>query len=323
MVMGMSYWVRLTGGACVIAAITLTAHAHPGHGHGDGKQVPATAQPPAANQVSITEEGQHRVITANGIPDGKVGNFPNRGNPHSIRAQQYTFRVPLKPEKAGKLTPLPMQNFGVAINGVPFDPNAAEWWNNNPGSGWKKEAFYGQTFNLGIDGNLAHVQPTGAYHYHGVPTDQMPKGTADKMTLVGYAADGFPIYGVHGYKDANDARSGLKALKSSYRLKQGQRPGGNQGPGGTYDGQYTQDYEYVAGLGDLDEANGRTGVTPEYPQGTYYYVVTADFPYIPRYWVGTPDSSFGRHGGRGGRGGPPGGRRGPPPPGHPPPHHQR
>ena len=44
--------------------------------------------------------------------------------------------------------------------------------------------------------------------------------------------------------------------------------------------------------GDLDEANGRTGVTPEFPNGTYYYVVTDEFPGIPRYFVGTPSKDF-------------------------------
>ena len=33
-------------------------------------------------------------------------------------------------------------------------------------------------------------------------------------------------------------------------------------------GTFTSDYQYVANSGDLDECNGRTGVTPEYPAGT-------------------------------------------------------
>ena len=53
-----------------------------------------------------------------------------------------------------------------------------------------------------------------------------------------------------------------------------------------------QDYEYIEGQGDLDEANGRTGVTPEFPNGTYYYVVTDEFPGIPRYLVGDPSKDF-------------------------------
>ena len=47
-------------------------------------------------------------------------------------------------------------------------------------------------------------------------------------------------------------------------------------------GAFTQDYEYIEGLGDLDECNGRFGATPEFPDGIYYYVVTDDFPFFTR-----------------------------------------
>ena len=71
---------------------------------------------------------------------------------------------------------------------------------------------------------------------------------------------------------------------------------------GSYDGTFVQDYEYVAGLGDLDQANGRTGTTPEYPEDTYYYVITPNFPFIPRYWRDEPSRDFVRRGGGGGGG---------------------
>ena len=41
--------------------------------------------------------------------------------------------------------------------------------------------------------------------------------------------------------------------------------------------------------GDLDETNGRFGATPEFPNGTYHYVLTDAFPFIPRAWRGTPE----------------------------------
>ena len=210
--------------------------------------------------------------------------------------------------------------FGVALNGIPFDPGTAEAWNNDRSSGWNIEALTGKT-NFGADRNNAHVQPTGAYHYHGIPTGLVEKlagkNVGEKMVLVGYAADGYPIYSQYGYTKANDAKSGIKKLTSSYRLKKGTRP---DGPKGTYDGTYLQDFEYVADLGDLDEFNGRTGITPEYPNGTYYYVITDSFPYMSRAFKGIPDKSFQKGGEGGGRGRPPGGQ-GPPngqrPPGRP------
>ena len=63
---------------------------------------------------------------------------------------------------------------------------------------------------------------------------------------------------------------------------------GGMGQGITYPktkiemGAFTQDFEYVENHGDLDECNGRVGVTPEFPDGIYYYVVTDDFPYFSR-----------------------------------------
>ena len=51
-------------------------------------------------------------------------------------------------------------------------------------------------------------------------------------------------------------------------------------------GRYVQDYDYVAGSGDLDQYNGRFSVTPDFPAGTYAYFVTLNndgspaFPYI-------------------------------------------
>ena len=280
-----------------------------------------------SNKVSQSDDGQYRYITSNGIPEHKTGQFPNSGNPNSISEQQYRFRVPLKPKQAASITPLRMNAFGVAVNGVPMDPAAAEFWNNDWDSGWQYEAMSGR-IPLGIDQNNAHVQPNGTYHYHGLPSYTIPSAGSSihQMRLFGYAADGFPIYSLYGYSDSKDFRSPLKPMRSSYQLKEGVRP---SGPGGRYDGSFVADYEYVEGSGDLDECNGRFGVTPDYTSGTYYYVLTNDFPFIPRYFRGTPDPSFQKHG-PGGRGSPDGrGGRPPPPPNHgqgdrppPPPHHQ-
>ncbi len=210
--------------------------------------------------------------------------------------------MPAEPKAAEKATALRMQPFGIAINGVLFDPGAAEWWNGDRASGWQYEPLAGGGM-LGVDRSHAHVQPNGAYHYHGIPVALVYALTdgKERMALVGWAADGFPIYNPIGYADPKDAASAPKGLKSSYRVKKGTRP---SGPGGAYDGTYVADYEYVAGSGDLDECNGMAGVTPEYPKGIYHYVLTEEFPFVPRMYRGTPDPSFNTHGGpRSGGGG--------------------
>jgi len=257
------------------------AGAHPGH---EGVDLETAAGGLPEPKVTITEEGSFRVIRANGIPNHATGRFPNPGNPNSIEAQNYSFRMPLHPVTNAVFTRLERQPMGVAVNGVVFDPGTAEYWKNDPSSGWRKEGIVHGKGTLGMDQNMAHVQPNGAYHYHGVPTGLVEKLPGEGRKLIGYAADGFPIY----TQTSED--------RPSYRLKSGQRPGGGQGPGGAYDGTYTQDHEYVPGSGNLDEANGRIGATPEHPKGTYFYVATTEFPFYPRALRGTPDPSFQRHG---------------------------
>ncbi len=260
----------------------------------------------ARHRVEIVVEENHRSIRANGIPNHSHGSFPNRGNPNSIREQNYEFRVTIHPEVEEKVTPLNHMLFGVALNGVVFDPGTAEWWKNDFNSGWNYEALSGK-INLGIDSSHAHVQPNGAYHYHGLPEGLISQsGREEQMILVGYAADGFPIYNQYGYTDSKNANSPIKKMNPSYQLKKGPRP---TGPEGIYDGTFVQDYEYLSQLGDLDECNGRLGVTPEYPEGIYHYYITETFPFIPRYFRGIPDESFQHKGSRGqGREPPPHGK---------------
>ncbi|MEK6236826.1 MAG: YHYH protein [Planctomycetales bacterium] len=274
----------------------------------------STPRGPLKNSVKITETKDYRRIVSNGIPQHAVGQFPNRHNPNTARPQSHSYRVPMRPQNRKQATPNGHSPFGIALNGVQLDPAAAEFWNRDRNSGWQYEALSGK-INLGLDDHNAHVQPNGNYHYHGLPNGLVKRlgGSEKQPLLLGYAADGHPIYAQHGYRDADDSDSGMKRLRSSWRVKQGARP---NGPGGKHDGTFVQDYEYVAGSGDLDECNGRRGVTSEFPEGAYYYCLTEEFPFIPRFFRGVPDASFQR------RGPPPGGRPffgGPPPRKRPPP----
>ena len=280
---------------CWFALLTISAAAHepPMQLAQLGDERPTSAATTlGGNKVTITVSGGERVILANGLPDHAPGQFPNRGNPNRIAAQNYRFRIPTKPQTNA----VPREGrgawFGVAINGVPFEPGTGEFWNGQ--RAWNYEAKSG-AIDLGLDKHNAHVQPTGAYHYHGLPTGLIQKlgGDGNKMLLVGWAADGFPIYTSYAHRVATNAASPLVKMRSSWQLKKGAR---NGGPGGDCDGRFTADYEFVSGSGDLDECNGRFGVTPEFPQGTYYYCITEEFPQLARSWRGTPDSSFFKRG---------------------------
>ena len=265
--------------------------------------VPANKIPPTTNRVQVTETDGFRVIESNDIPKHTVGRFPNRGNPNAIAAQNWTIKIPLQPIPNDTVTPLhqstnhgpPNMPFGVGVNGVLFEPGTAEFWMGDRTADWNYEAL-GGAVGLGLDANHAHVQPGGIYHYHGLPTSLLEElgftaGEIDDNThspLIGWAADGFPVYYAFGYQQADDPKSSVVKLTTSFRLKQGQRPSGSAGPGGRYDGAFIQDYEYALGTGDLDECNGRFCVTPEFPEGTYAYFFTDSWPVIPRGFRGTP-----------------------------------
>ena len=316
--------LRILPLALLLGAAPLPAPAHPGH-EGEGGNTGSfvfssfaaatqvTTAASSASQVTINTSGGVRTIKSNGIPNHQPGQFPNRNNPGTIAPQAHEFRTTTSPAPGSQLTPARGAWFGVAVNGVPFEPGTAEFWNGD--RSWVYEAL-GGFINLGLDQSNAHVQPSGAYHYHATPTGLLSSlgGDTKTMRLIGWAADGYPIYTSKAHASAMDADSPLREMKSSYQLKKASRAGG---PGGTPDGRFAQDFEFVSGSGDLDASNGRTGVTPEFPQGTYYYCVTDEFPWISRYWRGTPDTSFFKQRGPG-PGGAPGQRQGQgqgPPPG--------
>ena len=198
---------------------------------------------------------------------------------------------------------------------------------------WVRDAYWGeaQTF----DGCNGHQPGNGQYHHHANPVclraqldDNIEvvrstrtgvvyreKATPTKHSpILGWAFDGYPIYGPYGYSDARNPQSGVRRMRSSFRLRNitnrqtlpdwalaihpgvPQQLNPNQyGPAiaGQFPlGRYQEDFDFVAGLGDLDVHNGRMAVTPEYPQGTYAYFITIDepgkplFPYIlgPQYY---------------------------------------
>ena len=262
----------------------------------------------AISRYSWTSNGSQRILSGNGIPNHEVGTFPNNNNPNTIREINVNKRFTLCPEIISESCLEivgPALAIAYAINSVKFDPGTAGRCNDlgecslAQGQGnWNIEALGHDTFNFGDDMNHAHVQPNGAYHYHGMPELLVDfLGDNQGMTLVGWASDGFPVYARYGYSNTNDSNSTIKSLIPSYRLKlqpDSNRPmvltslAGGPGQGNTSPntpiamGAFTQDYEYVEGLGDLDQCNGRFGVTPEFPSGIYYYVVTDDFPFFTR-----------------------------------------
>ena len=257
---------------------------------------------PSVNATSTADwfcDATHRTLSANGIPDHDVGTFPNAANPNTISEQAVSDSFTLTPEETSTATTLggPRGVVGYVLNGVKIDPNTAGTCNDagdncdiaRGGTGaWRIEALGQDSFDFGEDSNNAHVQPTGEYHYHGMPEGfitRLNKGS--EMTLIGWAADGFPIYARYGYSDPMDANSAIEVIESSYQLKT--TPDANRPDVALYAlGTFGQDYEYVENLGDLDECNGRTGVTPQFPDGIYHYFATDTYPFLQRCVKGAP-----------------------------------
>lgn len=128
----------------------------------------------------------HRVIVSTGLPDHAYGPFPGRGNPNSVRPQEYRFRIPLAPRAAAQTAPLPMGPIAVAVNGVPFfNPYNAEGRN-------AVEGPYAEVF----DSCNGHPDMRGRYHYHQMPNcllRQRPE--LARGGVVGWAFDGYEIRG--------------------------------------------------------------------------------------------------------------------------------
>ena len=150
---------------------------------------------------------------------------------------------------------------------------------------WRKDPMFpGGEFRP--DSHNAHAQDNGTYHYHGPPNALYDLSGKKESPVIGFAADGFPIYGPY----INDHGT-IRKVRSSYRKITGPRPTNscpyNRGER-QFDGTYIQDYIYdpISTQGDLDDCNGMTR------NGHYGYYVTDCYPYMIKFFKGKPDPSF-------------------------------
>jgi|GEM_PF-2144846 len=263
---------------------------------------------PSSNSYSESISNGLLTVTTNGIPTHDYRNqIPDLVS--DLDASTKTYDVTTSPAKATNASDLtnsgtPIWRFGVAKNGVAIDPAPAEpfiFTDTNTGEynwDWVMEPNNNMDA-VGLDCAIAHVQPSGLYHYHGdmaIYAEQLSTGistgTAPSSAVqIGWAADGYPIF--YYYGPTSDG-AGVEKLTSSYQLKSGERSGdGESAPCGSYNGKYTNDYEYVSGAGDLDECNGiDRSVTIDSRTYNYFYVITEEFPIISRCLVGTPNQTF-------------------------------
>ena len=265
-------------------------------GSSTASHVNANIQDALADVNAVAYDDEYVYIRTSGIPSHAIGPFGDR-NPNTPGDQDATYRVSLNPMEASRYEATGLANVGVATNGVGIfnwsdahaweaSSNSIEMLNRGQYRDWNTIAL---VFRLnGLDdggGHPAGGGPGGSsddalYHYHQSPyslAEQLdPDNNGDRHSpIIGYAFDGFPIYGQYAYANGVDDSAGFRQMTSSYQLRDG-RPA--DGPSATeYElGSFAEDYVYVEGAGTLNEFNMAFVNTPEYPGGTWAYFTTFD-----------------------------------------------
>jgi hypothetical protein len=146
------------------------------------------------HEFKVTVEGDRRVFTTNDLPDHGTGVFPVAEdtqayqydrNPNAIKKQKFSFSLPANPQLAPKAGCAPGA-VGIMLSGVSI-------FSAIDAPGRDAPAHEAQ------DSCNGHPQVTGAYHYHNLSNCIEDKHEANEhSTLLGYAVDGFGIFGMAG-----------------------------------------------------------------------------------------------------------------------------
>lgn len=294
----------------------------------------------SANVLKVQYSSNWVYIKTQGVPAYMTGPFLD-GNPSLASAQNAIFKISLNPvQNTGTLTATTGGNIGLFINGVAlFDYRDGVSWSNaqqalkggplmGMGDGvWNRDAVVGE--KGGFDCSKGHPA-MGNYHHHQNPSafkldlnvisnicnlyDADGLYTIDSTKhspLIGFAYDGFPIYGAYAYKNV-DGTGGITRMKSSFHLRNitvrntyynGSNVTAGPAVSSTYPlGYFREDYQYDTTTSStpdyLDEHNGRFCKTPEYPNGIYCYFATVDanwnsaYPYaVGPYFYGVKNAA--------------------------------
>ncbi|MBL1242380.1 MAG: YHYH protein [OCS116 cluster bacterium] len=142
--------------------------------------------------LTVSVSGNTRKISSKNFPDHGTGIYPVQRtddayqfdrNPNSIKSQNIAINLPATPTLASSASCVPMGMVGVALTGAVF-------YNALDARGDDAVAHEIQ------DKCSGHPERNGQYHYHG-PSDCMVEQAASgkHSGLIGYALDGFGIYG--------------------------------------------------------------------------------------------------------------------------------
>lgn len=213
---------------------------------GAGTQIPATYSgiheiSSSTNWVYIRTTGLASHVMGPWYLDANKNNlFPNYpSNTNSI------YRIPRTPTVNTNKSPTTLGAAGYYVNGVAMfncldafsysNSNSRDATPNSTFTGdgiWNRDAYVNESVTF--DAANAH-QAGNTYHYHAsspalrhqlgdsVDYDEAtntytenPTATPKHSPILGWAADGFPVYGPYGYSDPNNSTSNVRRMLSGY-----------------------------------------------------------------------------------------------------------
>jgi YHYH protein len=219
----------------------------------------------AAPAVAASCTSTQLIVTSNGM----IGYTFEPKTPNALTAQDYTWKIPRNPRKAATTTSIvnTLGTLGFTVSGLPiYGPTEGPFPTN--------EAFGDPVYNNILDSCGGHTGPQSEYHNHAL--NIAAACNLKKRSVVGYALDGFPIYGRVGC--LNKACTKVATMTSGY-VKTGDP---------TSNAWSAYSYKKSSRATVLDKCNGRVE-----PDGTYGYHATTGFPYIIGCYRGTPTQQAG------------------------------
>ena len=166
---------------------------------------------------STRTSGSTRTLSGNGLPSHTTGEFPVASddpayrydrNPNSISSQTLRVELPRSPKRAGSPSCVGGQ-VGVMKSGVPLF-SAFDAMGRDAAAHEVQDSCEG------------HPERTGSYHYHSLSSciKDTRSSKRSHSSLIGWALDGFGIYGQYGQRGKRLSTAQLDACHGhTHRVK--------------------------------------------------------------------------------------------------------
>lgn len=232
-----------------------------------------------------------RVLISNNIPDHDAENDQLTVNPN-IRCPGWQFiSMPINPGKGSSFTATSMGTSGLAVTGGVFFNDLSDTDGSlalaNEGPSLDSCCGHSAPSSTSEGRYKRQTYSSGQYHYH-ANINCTDAGSAtgandpDVCKLIGYYADGVPVYGF--CKDSSGT-----TFTSCYQMNSDATTSTVVTASGTYTiPSYDYDYTFTSDSScNLDEANGAIHPTT----GEYSYFMTTGYPWVPIKFAGDQGTS--------------------------------